>query len=145
MTWLKCVYGINIRSVACKKPMKITPGSATINDRIWVPSGENLSSGFEISALASWGIILFKKRTTKVLIRLRLCCSHKAKTGFLMTRLIYLKVQLQPRFDLDYLFCKHWKIKPWYDSTSFFISILKMCDVWIALKVCLRWQLSPLS
>ena len=46
--------------------------------------------------IASRGIILSRQRTTKVLIRLdctdaqadlRLCCSHMAKTGFLMTRL----------------------------------------------------------
>ena len=36
------------------------------------------------------GIILSKQQTTKALIRLRgcLCCSHMAKTGFLMTWLI---------------------------------------------------------
>ena len=44
----------------------------------------------EISDIETSGIILSKKRTIKVLAQadLRLCCSHSAKTGFLMTRLI---------------------------------------------------------
>ena len=52
------------------------------------------SYSFEISYIASRGIILSRQRTTKALIRadaqadLCLCYSHRVKTGFLMTRLI---------------------------------------------------------
>ena len=78
---------------------------------IWASSRENLSSGFatrvvsnrpaqphrlaRVLAIASRGIILSKQRKqrrwsdcTDVQADLRLCCSHMAQTGFLMTWLI---------------------------------------------------------
>ena len=45
----------------------------------------------EISDIETRGIILTRQRTTKADAQtdLRLCCSHMAKAGFLMTWLIY--------------------------------------------------------
>ena len=41
-------------------------------------SADETGLGLEILAIASRGIILLRQQTTKVLIRLRLCCSHMA-------------------------------------------------------------------
>ena len=59
-------------------------------DQIWIKSvcsATETNCRLEIFAIASRDIILPRQPTIKVLIRMRgcLCCSHMAKTGFLMT------------------------------------------------------------
>ena len=53
------------------------------------------SKRLEILDMETRDIILSRQRTTNALIRLRglicaYCCSHRANTGFLMTRIIYI-------------------------------------------------------
>ena len=74
-------------------------------DQIWIKSvcsATETNYRLEIFAIASRDIILPRQPTIKVLIRMRgcLCCSHMAKTGFLMTwrisRCILKTLQLSP-------------------------------------------------
>ena len=69
----------------------------------------NRSTALKIVVLASMCIILSRKQTAKVLIRLwmhrliRLCCSHMQKTGFLMMWLLPVPMAFQYVYMCSYL------------------------------------------
>ena len=56
-------------------------------------SATEASYRLEISDIETRGIILSRQRTTSAQSDLHLCCSHMAKTGFLMTWLIFIKIE----------------------------------------------------
>ena len=68
-----------------------------ISDQVLFKPATETSKSLEILHIETTDIIPSKQRITKALIRLRpdaqadlrLCCSHMAKTGFLMTWLIF--------------------------------------------------------